>query len=221
MTETKKQLRAEAVERLKSTAHWLMCFYSDGETVRWYSNEPCDRESVGMAMLKDIELLTDDDSTTESLGDEADTRENMESDIRRFYDEHECDELLSIDFIDAVFGWLDRQASITGREWMAYREVLVHENCEQAECITELTAKLADARESLEEAWKDNAELGDQVDELKAKNDAEAQHAREAWRLWGEADVKLERMTAERDQWRDAFEDSERMRLKLIEQVEY
>ena len=63
--------------------------------------------------------------------------------------------------------------------------------------------------------------LEDRIAELEAKLDAEAQHAREAWRLWGEADLKLERMTAERDQWRDAYEDSERMRLELVRDLEH
>ncbi len=122
MTEkTKKQLRAEAVERLKNTAHWLMCFYSDGGAVYWHADYQPERESVGQAMLKDIELLTYDDTTTESLSDEADSREKLEADVRnnvavRITPNRNKDGVLAP--IDEVFGWLDRQAAITEREWL-------------------------------------------------------------------------------------------------------
>ena len=65
MTKTKKQLRAEAVERLRNTAYWLMCAYVEGDkSVVWETRERHDgSKSVGQIMLEDIDLLTDEPET--------------------------------------------------------------------------------------------------------------------------------------------------------------
>lgn len=108
-----------------------------------------------------------------------------------------------------IIQMLDRQAAITEREFF---ETACH-GCERlggdgrptldelrdelrkyivkadrlGAALDERDDQLADARESLEAAWDDNAEL-------KAKLDAEAQHAREAWQLWGEADAERDEL---------------------------
>ena len=48
--------------------------------------------------------------------DISDSREGLEEDVRGYYDEHECDTLMRVDFLDAVYAWLDRQAAITRAE---------------------------------------------------------------------------------------------------------
>lgn len=142
---------------------------------------------------------------------EHDTREKLEEDVRKHYaystttlmyppSANKSTDMLSALPVDTVIGWLDRQAAITKKACVDFwQEIAEDRDRAQAKC----------------------AELCNQVDALKAKLDAEAQHAREAWRLWGEADVKLERMTAERDRWKDAFEDSERLRLELVKDLEH
>ena len=147
MTKTKKQLRAEAVERLKNTAHWLMCFYADGEAVYWHSGYQPERESVGQSMLKDIELLTDDpndDSAPEKVvsggaanvtTESCDSREKLEADVRR-----------SLGFtVDDVFHWLDRQAAITERE----QQAKVDELTGQLEQSRKLIGDMLDAADAI------------------------------------------------------------------------
>lgn len=149
---------------------------------------------------------------TESPEMSYDTREKLEADVRSYLDyPRDCRAVYDV---NAVKGWLDRQASITEREFFE----TACEGCERlggdggatldelrdelrkyivkadrlGAALDERDAQLADARESLEAAWEDNAELGDQVDEL----------------------------TKQRDHWKDAFEDSVRLRLELVEELE-
>lgn len=140
---------------------------------------------------------------TESPEMSHDTREKLEADVRRKQREWSQSPCALDTNVHEVIGWLDRQAAITERE-VKLRELHKFEENHRWHV------------RSIEEV---NQQLNERIAELRAKLDAEAQHAREAWRLWGEADVELERMTAERYQWKDAYEDSEHMRLELIEQV--
>lgn len=119
MTKTKRQLRAEAVERLKAAkaGKWNMSYAIVGHA---YSPD----EAIDTAIM----LLTDDDSTTqevdsttESLSDWTDSREKLEDDIAE-----------TIDFwgaaypdarVRVVIGWLDRQAAITANELTSQSDV--------------------------------------------------------------------------------------------------
>jgi hypothetical protein len=179
MTKTKKQLREEAVERLKNTAHWLMCFYADGEAAYWYSGYQPERESVGQSMLKDIELLTDDpnddsapekvvkggaaDVTTES----CDSREKLEADALDFCTRlFEKGRLFAIGLVlsscdgseqhDELIKLLDRQAAITERE---------------AKCRVDFSLITQTANAMFTDYQEQVAELQARVDELAAERD--------------------------------------------------
>ena len=117
MTKTKKQLRAEAVERLRSIPNEYMNATS---VVVAIAGEAAYRLG-GTRDARDmcIDLLTDDDSTTESLSDGTDSREKLLEDANA----------VAIDYWDRKRTWgdandlkrdvtalLDRQAAITERE---------------------------------------------------------------------------------------------------------
>ena len=161
---------------------------------------------------------------TESAEMSHDTREKLEADVRRKQREWSQSPCALNTNVYEVIGWLDRQAAITEREFF---ETACH-GCERlggdgrttldelsdelrkyivkadrlGAALDERDDQLADARESLEAAWDDNAEL-------RAKLDAEAQHAREAWQLWGEADARAEQAETERDEWKTKCETRE------------
>ena len=117
MTKTKKQLRAEAVERLRSIPNEYMNATS---VVVAIAGEAAYRLG-GTRDARDmcIDLLTDDDSTTESLSDGTDSREKLLEDANA----------VAIDYWDRKRTWgdandlkrdvtalLDRQAAITAEE---------------------------------------------------------------------------------------------------------
>lgn len=92
---------------------------------------------------------------TETLELLHDTREKLKSDIRRFYNEHECDELLSLDFLDVVYGWLDCQAAITKKECADFwQEIAEDRDRAQMKCA-ELTAE----RDYWKDAFEDSERL--------------------------------------------------------------
>ena len=117
MTKTKKQLRAEAVERLRSIPNEYMNATS---VVVAIAGEAAYRLG-GTRDARDmcIDLLTDDDSTTESLSDGTDSREKLLEDANA----------VAIDYWDRKRTWgdandlkrdvtalLDRQEAITANE---------------------------------------------------------------------------------------------------------
>lgn len=100
---------------------------------------------------------------------------------------------------------LDRQAAITERECM--------ERIDCAECAEGLGREL-DAR--CDPLKARIAELCDQVDELTKQRD-DLRIYRDTWEHTAHLHEKdIERLVEERDQWKDAFEDSERMRLAMV-----
>ena len=131
MTKTKRQLRAEAVERLRSIPNERMNATS---VVVAIAGEAAYRLG-GTRDARDmcIDLLTDDDSTiaetestTESLSDGADSREKLEADVLKYYTHtvstamwppsaNKHTDMVSVS-MDDVLGWLDRQAAITANE---------------------------------------------------------------------------------------------------------
>lgn len=130
---------------------------------------------------------------TESVEMSHDTREKLESDVREFsYQDpniHTSEFIITHAPMDTVLGWLDRQAAITEREFF---ETACH-GCERlggdgrptlddlsdelrkyivkadrlGAALDERDDQLADARESLEAAWDDNAELKAEIATLK------------------------------------------------------
>ena len=162
---------------------------NDGERATADREHSLESESVRERRYESQDVTGNAERVTDGGEMSHDTREKLEEDVRTYMFPWR---------VDMALDWLDRQAAITERETKLrelYRFEENHrEHVRSIEAVNqELNAKLADARESLEAAWEDNAELGEQVDAL----------------------------TTERDQWRDAYEDSERMRLELVEQVEY
>lgn len=110
MTKTKRQLRAEAVKRLKMLdehggGSFEYAILGSGKMAWRYMDK---RDAL-------IDLLTDDDSTTESLSDGTDSREKLEADVREW-----CATFPTWnhakEFRETVLGWLDRQAIITELE---------------------------------------------------------------------------------------------------------
>ena len=112
MTKTKRQLRAEAVERLKDAQtdnlEWMLL---GDECPNWVNYDTLSynkavRERVADLLTDDDSTISEDESTTESLSDGADSREKLEADVRS-----------SLGFTTKdVIEWLDRQAAITERE---------------------------------------------------------------------------------------------------------
>lgn len=130
---------------------------------------------------------------TESGEIEHETREKLEDDVREFsYQDpnfHTTEFIITHAPMDTVLGWLDRQAAITEREFF---ETACH-GCERlggdgrptlddlsdelrkyivkadrlGAALDERDDQLADARESLEAAWDDNAELKAEIATLK------------------------------------------------------
>lgn len=151
----------------------------------------CDRKR----RYESQDVIGSAERVTETLELLHDTREKLKSDIRRFYNEHECDELLSLDFLDVVYGWLDCQAAITKKECADFwQEIAEDRDMAQMRC----------------------AELCDQVDALTTERD-NLRIYRDTWECTAHLHEKdIERLVEERDRWRDAFEDSERMRLAMV-----
>ena len=124
MTKTKRQLRAEAVERLRNIPNERM---NAASVVIAIAGEAAYRLG-GTRDARDmcIDLLTDDDSTTELLSDEVDSREKLEADVLKYYTHtvstamwppsaNKHTDMVSVS-MDDVLGWLDRQAAITANE---------------------------------------------------------------------------------------------------------
>lgn len=71
-------------------------------------------------------------------------------------------------------------------------------------------------KDEIKQLITDNAELGDQVDELTKQRD-DLRIYRDTWEHTAHQHEKdIERLVEERDQWKDAYEDSERMRLAMV-----
>ena len=203
MTKTKKQPRAEAVERLRKL-EGKDASYADyckamvdcpngflGQVAATQiidlltDDEPDDglryriiRDGVYMPNVKGCELRSTD--IVDGV-DEPDSREKLEADVRQ----RSIRPSTQIDCTyNDVLRWLDRQAAITEAEcericdtcdWPSFA---AQPDQEAYDRIAELEAQLADARKALDIAW------------------------------------------VERDVWKYAYEDSERMRLKLVEESE-
>lgn len=138
----------------------------------------------------ECQLVTDASERVTNEGEMShDTREKLEADVRRKQREwSQSPYALDTNFYE-VIGWLDRQASITEREFF---ETACH-GCERlggdgrptldelsdelrkyivkadrlGAALDERDDQLADARESLEAAWDDNAELKAEIATLK------------------------------------------------------
>ena len=180
MTKTKKQLRAEAVGRIKNPKR-----HSIGaqlQAVLGYTDWNHDWDETETAL---IDLLTDDDEAnpdasafigytlkgdtfTGNMGEEADSREKLEADIREW-----CATFPTWnhakEFCETVFGWLDRQAAITKRE-----------------CL--------DTRVNFAE----RVGMGNKIDELTDERD----HLRRQVDMLNEQVIEL---TAERERYRERF----------------
>ena len=121
-----------------------------------------------------------------------DTREKLEEDVRTYMFPWR---------VDMALDWLDRQAAITEREFFE----TACEGCERLggdgwPTLDELSDEL---RKYIVKADRLGAALDERDDQL-----ADAQEALDA--VW-----------SERDQWRDAYKDSERMRLDLVKDLEH
>lgn len=167
MTKTKKQLRAEAVERLKNCvaarfdAESIVIALTSGRHGQSDWSLECDK--LIYLLTDDDSTISEDDSTTELLSDEADTREKLEADIWYFIEHngwfgYEYEAESYADCRKAIFKifreWLDRQAAITERE-TTKRHELFCETCE-AECdkqIAELTAERDELQAQADEKW--------------------------------------------------------------------
>ena len=153
---TKKQLRAEAVERLKESRYHTHADYV--RAMLGWGHEPHFEDSRDAL----IDLLTDDDcGTAEAETSQVpghDTREKLEADIRRTY---WC---LSEQEIEPVFGWLDRQAAIVEREVLCQPD-------ERDEQIAELTSERDNWANCYDMAVKRGQNLLSKIDELTAERD--------------------------------------------------
>lgn len=157
MTKTKKQLRAEAVERLKNSEYHTAL--DDVCSMLGWGHEP-HFEGATDAL---IDLLADDDANDDSTpekvvsgseqfltplsnpnetGNGDDSREKLEADIERYLSQAGCHEM--------VCGWLDRQAAITAEEtsnaWEEYSDATQRE-------IAELTAERDELQAQADEKW--------------------------------------------------------------------
>ena len=165
MTKTKKQLRAEAVERLRSIPNEYMNATS---VVVAIAGEAAYRLG-GTRDARDmcIDLLTDDDSTTESLSDGTDSREKLLEDANA----------VAIDYWDRKRTWgdandlkrdvtalLDRQASITEREILSHPD-------ERDEQIAELQQQADDLRDEWHRVCAERANLARDLGECMADRD--------------------------------------------------
>jgi len=119
------------------------------------------------AKIDDAERFADAGETV----DEADSRDKLEADVGIFYDEHECDTLMNVDFHDAVFAWLDRQAALTRRVYEAGY-------LEKNRMIRSLTDEMGKLSDRIGELERGNIELADRnryldisVDELIESNE--------------------------------------------------
>ena len=156
MAKTKKQLRAEAVERLRKLEGKAASYADYCKAI-----VDCPDGFLGqVAVTEIIDLLTDDDSTTESLSDEADSRERLEADI--IDRSEQCRTILGnlrdglntvTVSVDVVRGWLDRQAAITEREcWHNCCQNHVDYDEEYKPAIDELTAERDEIRDKFGKA---------------------------------------------------------------------
>lgn len=150
MTKTKRQLRAEAVERLRkcesSNVEWMIL---GDDCPNWVNY---DTLSYYKALYERIaDLLTDDEppegyanATPESCrqdadqlkrsdtpGYESDSREKLEADIAEFFD-------ANCETYDDILEWLDRQAAITSAEWERAADVV---KAERDQLRAELTKR--------------------------------------------------------------------------------
>ena len=125
---TKKQLRAEAVERLKEAR-----YHSASDhlcAMLGWGHEPHTGEEAHEAL---IDLLTDDDGE-----DISDTREQLEADINKWWEEeYPRDFYTNEDIVRVVGRWLNRQAAITRKEC----ERPNWDYCETCDALAELTAE--------------------------------------------------------------------------------
>lgn len=188
MTKTKKQLRAEAVERLKNSEYHTVL--DDVCSMLGWGHEP-HFEGATDAL---IDLLTDDDATTESLSDEADSRERLEADI--IDRSEQCRTILGnlrdglntvTVSVDVVRGWLDRQAAITSKEWCYSYDALEEE-------LERVRAERDELRGKMEAEHSVRLHLAAEREELREEN--------EALREWKAC---YERMRDERDEYREKF----------------
>ena len=111
--------------------------------------------------------------------DLSDSRGKLVSDVYEFYNNHECDTLMNVDFHDAVLDWLDRQASITER---ATRKML-------GDTLDEMNSQITD--------------MGIENAELQSKVNA---YERATMRVTAEKQTltdMLDDLTAERDYWKN------------------
>ena len=122
-----------------------------------------------------------------------DTREKLEADV--------ADMAGAEPLYATIIGWLDRQAAITEREFF---ETACH-GCERLG--GDGGATLDELRDELRKYIVKTDRLGAVLDD----RDAQLADAQEA----------LEAVWSERDQWRDAYRDSERMRLELVKDLEH
>ena len=194
MTKTKRQLRAEAVERLRNIPNERM---NAASVVIAIAGEAAYRLG-GTRDARDmcIDLLTDDDSTVESLSDEADSREKLEADVLKYYTHtvstamwpHSANkhtDMVSVS-MDTVLEWLDRQAAITEHEWEIEQAYI---NGGYKEQIAELTEEL------------DNARAKNRL--LKA-HIGKMQNGRNGWHIRAvRLQEKVDEQTAERDIYRE------------------
>lgn len=141
MTKTKKQLRAEAVERLKMLdEHGGGSFeYAilGSDKIAWRYMDK--RDALIDLLTDDNSTTQEDDSTTELVSDEADSREKLEADVL---------EMVKKGFItyETLIEWLDRQAAITERECLVKSvqgadAILIAECAELQAQVDELTAE--------------------------------------------------------------------------------
>ncbi len=144
------------------------------------------------------------DAAKSDIRDFDDNREKIEADVRRFYEEHECDAFLSVDFLDVVYGWLDRQAAITEREWIdtecakcgAMENERDRDFKELQAKVDELTAERDKLREKVRHQSR---QLTDTQNALESRNE----EIKPRWKR----DIKklqsrIDALTAERDEWR-------------------
>ena len=210
MTKTKKQLRAEAVERLKNSEYHTAL--DDICSMLGWGHEP-HFEGATDAL---IDLLTDDandDSAPEKVVSDPDgwsnvayiapdSRDKLEADVRKIAEAYNMDEQrhgterFAHELYYSIIHLLNRQAAITERETTKRHELF----CEKCEAesdkqIAELTAELEKATNNLNSANEDfeNARV-----ELTAERDELQEQLYIGW----ECECRLQ---AERDHYRSKF----------------
>lgn len=85
---------------------------------------------------------------------EPDSREKLEADMAAWLNDNLCTDCYDADI---AYGWLDRQAAITEREFMEIREDLTADNLWMHERITELQQRVDELTAERDE-WKAKAE---------------------------------------------------------------